>query len=361
MSPELLEVIQVAHQRPSVSIIFPLITRINMQKEVSYKIKLAVDKVENELLNTYPNELADVVVKKLRNIQKQIKVDTTKKTCIVFASPVFEKVVYLDIPVEEKIIIDESFEIRDIVYQNTQLSKYLVCEVNGKGSKLYLGDGVSLTQLHSNVPESIYAFVRDAPTRISNFTDITKHKQDHVEKFLLQLDDALGHILHDLPVPLYMIGTEKIIGLFKKLTHHANQIADYIHGNFEESSIKELNAIIKPHVNQFQKSKEKVLLKEIEQAMSAKKCAIGIQEVWKEAMLHKGRKLLVEKNYMCPALRNDHQQLITQPTGLNHRNAYIRDAVDDVIEMILKNGGEVEFVETDVLREFDRIVLIEYY
>ena len=40
---------------------------------------------------------------------------------------------------------------------------------------------------------------------------------------------------------------------------------------------------------------------------------------------------------------------------------YIKDAVDDIMEKVLQNGGDVEFVENGVLKDYERIALIQYY
>ena len=41
--------------------------------------------------------------------------------------------------------------------------------------------------------------------------------------------------------------------------------------------------------------------------------------------------------------------------------SYIQDAVDDVIERVLENGGDIEFVDEDVLQDYQHIALIKYY
>ena len=100
---------------------------------------MAADKVEQELLENYPDEMGFLVMHKLRAIIKNLNFNTHKKSIAIYVSPVFEKVLYLDIAVEEKIIIDESFEIRDLVYSKKQLHKYLVLLLSGKESRMYLG------------------------------------------------------------------------------------------------------------------------------------------------------------------------------------------------------------------------------
>ena len=40
---------------------------------------------------------------------------------------------------------------------------------------------------------------------------------------------------------------------------------------------------------------------------------------------------------------------------------YIKDAVDDIIEKVLASGGDVEFVDEGILKDYNKIALIEYF
>ena len=40
---------------------------------------------------------------------------------------------------------------------------------------------------------------------------------------------------------------------------------------------------------------------------------------------------------------------------------YIKDEVDEIIEKVFESGGDVEFAENDMLKEYDHIALIGNY
>ena len=71
--------------------------------------------------------------------------------------------------------------------------------------------------------------------------------------------------------------------------------------------------------------------------------------------------LVVEKNYMFPAQHSSSADKIEKLEEPYNRFSYIKDAVDDVIERVLDNGGDVEFVDEGLLKEYEKIVLINYY
>src|SRR5688572_15934023 len=216
VTPEIQEVMETVHYRPAVSIILPFEPKMGSKKELSHSLKIAAGNVEKELLENYPRETAILVMQKLRAVIKDLNFNTHKKSIAIYVSPVFEKVLYLDIYVEEKIIVDESFEIRDLVYSKKHLHKYLVLMISAKVSRIYLANPDTFVRIVSDTPESVYAYVNDVPERVANFSNIAERKEIVSDKFLHHIDNALDIILKAYRLPLFVAGTEKIVGHFKK-------------------------------------------------------------------------------------------------------------------------------------------------
>lgn len=363
VAPEIREVMEALHYRPSVSIVQPFDTKMGLKAELSHSLKIALDKAEQELINNYSPELVLPVLNKLKTIIKELKPETQKqkKSIAIFVSPVFEKVLYLDVPVEQKVIVDDSFEIRDLIYSKKQLHNYLLLIFSAKESKLYLGNSEEFARIIPDRPASIDAYINDAPERVTNFSDADERREMLMEKFLHQVDLSMDEVLNKYPLPVFVMGTERTNGRFRHITKHSRNIVAFINGNYEENSFAELKLILKPHIEKWTKEKQKELLQKIEDAAGKKKLAKGINEVWHDAMENKGQLLLVEKNYMVAAQSGGDGNILYKVDEPHNNTTYIRDAVDDVLEKVLLNGGDVEFVDENLLKDFDHIVLINYY
>jgi hypothetical protein len=148
-SPEIKEVIEAVHYRPAVSIIMPFEPKMNLKMELDCSLKAAASNVEFQLKENYPDEVCTLVMQKLQTIIKTLNFNTLKKSIAIYVSPVFEKILYLDIAVEEKIIVDESFEIRDLVYNKKQLHKYLLLLLSSNESRIYVGNSATFVRLVS--------------------------------------------------------------------------------------------------------------------------------------------------------------------------------------------------------------------
>jgi hypothetical protein len=361
LSPEIVDVIEAVQYRPAVSIIMPFEPKMSAKSELAHALKIAVDKVENEVTRAYPDELAQLVIRKLLAIINTLNFNTHKKSIAIYVSPVFEKVLYLEIQVEEKIIIDNTFEIRDLVYSKKQLHKYIVLVLSGRDCRMYLGNTNTFIRIVSNTPESIFAYSNDIHERVANFSDISMRKEVMMDKFLHHFDNTLSIVLEAYHLPLFVLGAKKMMGHFKSMTRNEKKVISYIHGNYTESSEEELKSALEPHIADWQKVMQKDVLNQLEEAASHKKLAIGMRDVWRDAMNHKGRLLVVEKNYMYAAQQGSSGDNIYKAIEPYNRFSNIKDAVDDVMEKVLTNGGDVEFVDADVLKDYQHIALVTFY
>lgn len=360
-SPEIREVIESVHYRPSVSIILPFEPKMSVKSELTQRLKLAVDKVEREIKQTYTDELATLVLRKLRAIIRDLNFSTFKKSIAIYVSPVFEKVLYLDIPMQEKIIVNGSFEIRDLIYAKKELHQYLVLLLSAKSSRVYLGNAAAFVKIKSNVPDHIAAFKNDLPQRVGNFSDPSYRREILTDKFLQHTDEGLSFLLHAYPFPVFVMGAKKIVGHFKALTKNEKSIVGYIPGDYEHITEPALEKALKPYLDNWKKVKMDDLRHQMEKAAGCGKLTNGIRDVWKQAARRKGRLLIVEKNFVCPAEQGGREDLIYMPSEPYNKFSYIKDAVDDVIEKVLETGGDVEIVDDGVLDEYEHISLIQYY
>ena len=361
LNPDFRDATEAINFRPAVTIILPFEPKMSLKSMLLHSLKMASDKIERELKDNYQGATANLIIEKLKSIITNLNFNTHKRSIAIYLSPIFEKVLYLDIVVEEKIVIGDSFEIRDLVLCKKEIRQYLVLVMSGKKSKMFMGKGRDLVKIISNGSGSVHAFVNDPPERVANFSDPSERKERILNKFLHGIDDTLRIMLNAYHLPLFVLGPEKVIGHFKNITKSGNTVVEYIYGNYDDSSIEQLKQVLAPHIEQWEKVREKDLLNRLEDAAGKKQLAIGMRDVWKAATGKKGRLLIVEKDYIFAAQNGGTKNVIYMAATPYNQFSNIKDAVDDVIEKVLETGGDVEFVEKDLLRDYHHIVLIKYY
>lgn len=359
---QLKQVMDAVHYRPAVSVILPFHTKSNLNSEFKQSLKFSLDEAERKLNDDYPQELAAIVMRKLHHLSDGLLVNTGKKGVALFASPVFEKLVYLDVDVEAKIVIDESFEIRDLVYNRKELQlHYLLLLVSGEECRLFLGDHQHLLPVKMQVPSTLADYQHDAHQRVANFSDPGVFKEIQVEKLIRSIDKELTDLLHQHHLPVFVTGSTPILGMFRSVTHNTKAIIQYIEGNYIDRNPHQLHQIIQPHLEEWKHQMQIQILLQIETAANQKKLAAGIEQVWQSIYAKNARLLVVEKEFMVSCEQVQNGKVVFKERAKEPVFSHTHDAVDDAIELILKNGGDVAFVEKGLLTPYDHIALIKFY
>ncbi len=157
-----------AEPLPSVSIALPFEPKMSQRSEWEPSLKAALGKVEKELMAGYSSAVAMSLIKKLQVLISNLNTATHKKSIAIFVSPAVEKVMYMDIQVEEKVVVNAAFRIRDLVNCRKKGIEYLVLLLSARQSKMYRSEGGHLRLIKSNTPQNVYAYLNEVPERAAN-------------------------------------------------------------------------------------------------------------------------------------------------------------------------------------------------
>lgn len=346
---------------PSVSIFMPFEPKMGMKNKLTFSLSKATDKVVSELRDKYPGEMSLLVIQKLKAIIKSLDFNTHKKSLAIFVSPVFEKVYYLNIDVEEKIIVNESFQIRDIVHSKKQSQKFHILQLNEKSGRIFLSDTNSSVKM---IPEGWMSknnCQNNSTGQAGYLPDTTVGKDFAIKNFLYHVDDSLDKILESDWLPVFVMGTEKIVEQFKNLSIHNEAFVEYVYGDFEECSLNDLKRLLKPRIADWQEIKQKNLLHQLREAASKNRLSFGLEDVQRKVINRKGRLLLMENKYLFDCglwnagVSND------RVARTYNKFSCIKNPIDELIEKLLENGGDVEFVNNGLLKNYRQIALIKDY
>ena len=347
---------------PSVSIFMPFDPKMGMKNKLMFSLSKATNKVVSELRDKYPNEMSLLVIQKLKAIIKNLDFNTHKKSLAIFVSPVFEKVYYLNIDVEEKIIVNESFQIRDIVYSKKQSQKFHILQLNEKSGRIFLSDTNSSVKM---IPEECMTknnCKNDSTGRAGYLPDTPTVNDIAIENFLHHVDDSLDKILKSDRLPIFVMGTQKIVEQFKNLSIHNEAFVEYVHGDFKECSLYEdLKRFLNPHLANWQEIKQKNLLHQLREAAGKNRLSFGIEDVQREVINPKGRLLLMENKYLFESGLWNARVSNDRVARTYNKFSCIKNPIDEMIEKVLENGGDVEFVNNGLLRDYRQIALIKDY
>ena len=311
-----------------------------MKNKLSFSLSEAIDKTINGLMDKYPGEMSVLVIQKLKAIIKNLDYNTHKKSVAIFVSPVFEKVYYLNIDIEEKIIVDDSFQIRDIIYNKKQSQQFHILLLSEAEGHIYLNDNNSS--------------LRILPDRYTSY----KIKN---ENLLSQVERSLDSILRYGRIPFFVMGNEHLVKQFRNTTKHAGFVIEYIQGNFEEYSLSELKEFLKPRIADWQKIKQTILLHQLREAADKNKIVFGLKEVRSALINRRARLLLIERGYLYNTYPEDDNVQDDKMARRYNKFSNVKNQVDEIIEKVLENGGDVELISDGLLKEYNQMALIKEY
>ncbi|MCX6295551.1 MAG: hypothetical protein NTX97_05715 [Bacteroidetes bacterium] len=347
---------------PSISIVLPTSNKYRQYRQDEEKLKLIINEVEGKLFQQFPTSVAVPLMGKLFELYQEIDFSHLSEGLAIYVSREQAEVFNLSFPVKEKVIIDKSFEIRDLLYETKHSHDYLVLLISSKGNKLLKGFNRTVEAVDfKDAPKDAKEWEIDLHSKVGNFSDAKVVKDITLEKYLRDIDRCLALELSNRDCPVIICGVERIVHKYKSITKNNNAILGYVEGNFDHATFPEIAKHVAVLLDKKNVSDENESLILLDQSIGKNTFAIGIRDVWKAAVEKRGRLLLVEKNYSCPAeYGKDKFTLNTDEVNKDSIN-YIKDAVDDLIEIVLKYGGDVAFVEDGKLVEHNHIALITYF
>lgn len=371
MLKELEELIS-AKNGPCVSIIVPFTKFSAERKQNPIRMKKAIREAEKMLIEKYGVENTKDLIEKINKAPEEIDFLHPNDGVGIYVSHNVRKIINFASSVTEKIIVGTEFEIREVEYLSKTLFVYHLLILSKGYTRLFKGYGTILNEINdSNFPASYVddheylrprhmSYTGSSPKSISIDKSITTEKRLHF--FLKHMDDLL-HLYLSEKSHLVIAGVDQNISYYKELSKYRKNIIFSITGNFDHYNQTELSKVILPEINKYIEEDNKKLVKEFEELIGKGKAVCGIPEVWKNANRGKGDILIVEKDYRQPAAVNEEQFEVLLDGDSRKIKSFkkLDDAVNDIIETVIKNNGNVVFVENESLVKYKRIALILRY
>jgi hypothetical protein len=353
-----------------VSIILPT-HRLSPERRVdNLKLKNSITAAKQLLQYKYTVSNIQILMEAIDEIYDTIDFSHNSDGLGIYISSDIKLAVQFPFPVEEKVMVGDSFEIRDLLYKDNFSVPYLVILLSKNQIRLFKG---LLDELEEIIDESFplsyeEEYEYNPPSRGTPFTGHTTVRNFEKEKSSLQeirfqqfchkADKLLNQYVTTLPIIL--LGVEKDIAWFQKVSAHSTNLVLTIDGNYDYLNQKQLTDIIWPVMFEHLQHQRALLIKELDEKLGGHLVVSGIQNVWQATKEGKAFKLLVEKDFRKSGfITDDGYQFHERPTSKPYK--IVSDAVDDIMEMVLKMGGQVFFTDNQLLKDYQQIALITRY
>lgn len=345
---------------PAVTITLPTHRTTPENQQDIIRIKNLVKQAMDRLLGMYSKREIEPLLLRLSNMVETIDFHNVLDGLALFANADFVRAVYLPFTLKERIIVAESFFTRDLIYALNRTPRYWVLVLSEKPTRLYEGVRDDLIEIR----EGGFPIVHEGPggeqplpggfgIRKSAMRD-ERHRQ-----FFRSLDEAFKPFLAEDSLPLVLVGVERYIAFFKEVSGNTKAVLTTLIGSHDKTSAYELAKLVWPLVEENLNEQRQQVFRELDLAVSNRKYVSGVGEAWRLAKEGRGKLLLVEEDFHFPARLDENGQLIPadDPTAPDA----MEDAVDIIIETVLRQQGKVVFVGNGNLDIHQQIALILRY
>lgn len=352
-----LKELQALTKVPALSILLPTHRTSPDNKQDPIQVKNLVKEASDRLSEEFSARDLEPLLKNLDELVNDIDYAYALDGLALFVAHDFAKKFYLPFTVPQRVIIDQTFATRDLVYGLHRAQRYWVILLSQNASRLLAGNGETLEEVN-NKDFPLQMEGPGATTVLPNSAD-SSYLDDRHRRFFQSVDRAFTAYAEDDTLPIIVGGVIRQISFFQEVSQYKSQIAGTITGNFDSATEAELVPQVWPFVQEVRAQQRTDALAALDVALGEGKVVSAIEEVWRLAQDGRGKLLLVEKGYHVPAVVDEKGglQVVTEPGGTK----VMDDAVDEIIEAVLAKGGEVMIVDDNALPDHNHIALTLRY
>jgi hypothetical protein len=355
-----IQILQNIRGYPALSVLVPTHRAPPKDRQDPIRVKNLVVQAINRLLAEFSKREINRLLAQLRKLLAQIDYSRTLQGLALFVNRDFARKFYLPFSVKEKVLVDETFAVRDLVFALNHSPRYWVLVLSRKKARLFEGFHDTLTEVTTDGFPITQKVSPAKPLQSGFGLDKSKHQHERHRQFLRRVDSVFDQMAAEDPLPLVVMGTKRSLAYFNEASNNKGLIVATPTGQYNRTPVRKITELVWPLIKaELARRKEKAL-EELEAAVGAQRYVSGMGEVWRLAQEGRGDILLVEEDFHYPA-RVDSSGLHLTAEEDPREPGVFDDAVDELIQAVLAKNGRIVFVDNGTLRAHQRVALILRY
>jgi Bacterial archaeo-eukaryotic release factor family 3 len=352
--------LQDVHTYPCLTITLPTHRTRPDNRQDPIRVKNLVTEGTQRLLGEFSKREVAPLLDRLNALVDRLDYEYTLDGLVLAVNHDMAREYVLPFTLNERVVVDDTFFTRDLVHALNRVRRYWVLSLSEQATRLYSGTREDLEEITTGgFPMRHSGPGGDTVLPGGPGVNTSAYRDDRHRQFFRDVAKAFGVFSVEDPLPLAVAGVDRYLAFFREVSG-IDDIVATLPGNFDHLSAHDLGRRIWPNVREGFIARRREVLQELETAMSSRRAASTLDEVWQLAGRGQGKVLVVEEGYHQPARLNERGHL---DLNVDDHTApgVMDDAVDEVITTVLAKGGQVVFVEDGELAFHERIALILRY
>jgi hypothetical protein len=352
--------LQAHRDYPSVSLLAPTHRTAPANQKDRIVVKNLVTKGLDRLHGEFSKRDVASVVQNLNKVVDRLDWEHLQDGLALFASRGSATAIPLPFRVKARVVVDATFATRDLVFTLNRAPRYRVLVLSEKPTRLYEASTNVLTEI-TDKPFPLTHKGPGGASRLPGGQGINRSavRDESHREFFRKVDDALAAIQKEDPLSIVVVGVDRYLAFYHEVTKDPEAIVGLVAGSHDATSPSALGKLVWPVFQAGSTLKRTRALLRLAEAVKVNRHASGIAQVWRAAFDKRCQTLLVETGFEYPADMSEQGDRLLPYTGKGP--AALDDAVDEVIEKVLSDGGEVFFYEPGVLDLHQQIAAVLRY
>ncbi|HEX2535836.1 MAG TPA: hypothetical protein VHK69_18970 [Chitinophagaceae bacterium] len=328
-------------EKPLVTVLMPFDPKMTSRSVIARKLLRMLIRAEEILYRQYPIGTAVSLVQQLQEAMAGLDYTGHRRSLMLQVREEGSAIHYLNADIHEGVYVGATFDPHHIAAVRPLRKRYLLLHLGESESRLYRGMNhqLELTLVCRN-----HRAARAAST------------PGGADACIRYLDDSLRIMLQAFPLPLIVTGSRSMEARFRQASRHRHTAAAFLPA---EPGLPEsrLVSLVQSGLRQWKQIVQRDAEQRLEAALQAGNLDVGVREAWDTARRGAGKLLVVERDYTYPAalpVTSPETTVTVRPTEV------VKDAVRSLVELVLKNGGDVLYVEPGTLKDYLHLALIRY-
>ena len=341
----------------------------NEKDPIALKNQLKV--VEERLTNEYDKQTASAILKGIHAKTDDLNHNYNLDTLAIFASTDDVQVIRMPLDTTERVVISDSFATRDLVRDMASAVHFYTVVLTRDVARLIEASNDRVVaefdkdhEKQNNMENisfpvennGLYTTGDGGSDRSSN------NESSYLKEFFNQVDKSVQELWGEHKMPLVIVGDTKNIGYYKEVCDRPENIIATVSNvtNLDDGSAQHIVDSVQDAVEKYRTSLHEAAMSEIDRARGANMLLTDLQEVYRAAFQGSAETLYVRRGYITPAKIDEKAQTLSIVNDAAQEGV-TDDAIGEIIEHVMHNGGKAVFMPEDIMGEDQPIALVTRY
>lgn len=321
-------------------------------------LKNLLKEAEDRLLAETDKRTAQELVFRLRELEKSIDHNFNLESLALFVNESISEYARLPISVENRVQIDQTFATRDIIRAMHKEANYYVLLLSQQKVRLIeMFNDVVVREIGKPFPienNDLYS------TNAEELSDAARQTR-LVAEFFNRVDKAVNELRKDHPLPVLICSEEGNYNLYLSVADDkASIFTKHLNGNRLDSRDHAIPSEAWQIVQAITLQRVLDRKAELERSVGSGKFFSDINDIWRAT--HEGRvqTLFIEEGLFAPGFISEEGVTLLDMVG-NEAKDVTDDIYDELIEAVMRFGGDVVFLPPGELRDFNGCGAVSRY